>query len=236
MQAELVARAQQGDREAFSTLARDVSARLYATARLILREPDRAEDAVQDALIEAWRGIRGLRDPIVSMPGSIASSCEPATVTSAWSIGAGLMRPSCDSRTTSHSTAIAGGGAQGPAKPPSAPRTGQGPVVPASTARLQAGYGGDPPGRRADRAAPTCEASMQMYTRWSAVSIQATTCGRRTLLRRVRIAPGESHAIPVNIHSRFDRQSRVGHDVRLGRKVALDRGRVPRVAAGAPRR
>jgi RNA polymerase sigma-70 factor (ECF subfamily) len=63
MQAELVARAQQGDREAFSTLATGAAVRLYATARLILRQPDRAEDAVQDALVEAWRDIRGLRDP-----------------------------------------------------------------------------------------------------------------------------------------------------------------------------
>lgn len=64
MQAELVARAQRGDREAFSVLAEGAAARLYATARLILRQqPDRAEDAVQDALIEAWRDIRGLRDP-----------------------------------------------------------------------------------------------------------------------------------------------------------------------------
>jgi RNA polymerase sigma-70 factor (ECF subfamily) len=43
--------------------ASGASARLYATARLILRQPDRAEDAVQDALVEAWRDIRGLRDP-----------------------------------------------------------------------------------------------------------------------------------------------------------------------------
>lgn len=63
MQAELVARAQQGDREAFSMLAHGASARLYTTAHLILRQPDRAEDAVQDTLIEAWRDIRGLRDP-----------------------------------------------------------------------------------------------------------------------------------------------------------------------------
>ncbi len=63
MQAELVTRAQQGDREAFSMLASGVSARLYATARLILHQPDRAEDAVQDTLVEAWRDIRGLRDP-----------------------------------------------------------------------------------------------------------------------------------------------------------------------------
>ena len=63
MQAELVARAQRGDREAFSTLAHRASPRLYATARLILRHPDQAEDAVQDALVEAWRNIPGLRDP-----------------------------------------------------------------------------------------------------------------------------------------------------------------------------
>ncbi len=63
MQAELVARAQRGDRDAFSALADGAAPRLYATARLILRHPDRAEDAVQDALVDAWRDIRGLRDP-----------------------------------------------------------------------------------------------------------------------------------------------------------------------------
>ena len=63
MQAELVARAQQGDREAFSELAAVVAPRLHATARLILGQPDRADDAVQDALVEAWRDLRGLRDP-----------------------------------------------------------------------------------------------------------------------------------------------------------------------------
>ena len=63
MRNELVQRAQQGDHEAFGALVHGVIARLYATARLILRDSDRAEDAVQDALIEAWRDIRGLRDP-----------------------------------------------------------------------------------------------------------------------------------------------------------------------------
>jgi RNA polymerase sigma-70 factor (ECF subfamily) len=63
MQDELVRRAQQGDHEAFGALVHGALARLYATARLILRDADRAEDAVQDALIEAWRDIRGLRDP-----------------------------------------------------------------------------------------------------------------------------------------------------------------------------
>jgi RNA polymerase sigma-70 factor (ECF subfamily) len=63
MEAELVGRAQGGDRAAFSTLVRMKLARLQATARLILRDPDRADDAVQDALIQAWRDVRGLRDP-----------------------------------------------------------------------------------------------------------------------------------------------------------------------------
>jgi RNA polymerase sigma-70 factor (ECF subfamily) len=62
MQQELARRAREGDHDAFSALVRGTLGRLYTTARLILRDPDRAEDAVQDALIEAWRDIRGLRD------------------------------------------------------------------------------------------------------------------------------------------------------------------------------
>ena len=63
MQQELVQRAQAGDHEAFTALVRGALVRLHGTARLILRDPDRAQDAVQDALIHAWRDIRGLRDP-----------------------------------------------------------------------------------------------------------------------------------------------------------------------------
>ena len=59
----LVERAQRGDRYAFAELARASGARLDATARLILRDRDLAQDAVQDALIRAWRGLPGLRDP-----------------------------------------------------------------------------------------------------------------------------------------------------------------------------
>ena len=62
MQQELARRAREGDHDAFSALVRETLGRLYTTARLILRDPDRAEDAVQDALIDAWRDIRGLRD------------------------------------------------------------------------------------------------------------------------------------------------------------------------------
>ena len=60
--AELVARAQRGDHEAFEDLVRGPYDRLYAVARRILRDPTAAEDAVQDAVVHAWRNLRGLHD------------------------------------------------------------------------------------------------------------------------------------------------------------------------------
>ena len=60
---QIVARAQDGDREAFNVLATSVVDRLYAVARLILRDTDQAEDAVQETLIRCWRDLPSLRDP-----------------------------------------------------------------------------------------------------------------------------------------------------------------------------
>jgi RNA polymerase sigma-70 factor, ECF subfamily len=60
---ELVERAQRGDHEAFDALATAAYHRLYAIARRILRDGYAAEDAVQDALVRAWRDLRALRDP-----------------------------------------------------------------------------------------------------------------------------------------------------------------------------
>jgi RNA polymerase sigma factor (sigma-70 family) len=60
---ELVDRARHGDRHAFAELVRASGARLDATARLILRDRELAQDAVQDTLIRAWRSLPGLRDP-----------------------------------------------------------------------------------------------------------------------------------------------------------------------------
>ncbi|MEO6207120.1 MAG: RNA polymerase sigma factor [Candidatus Limnocylindrales bacterium] len=63
MQRDLVVRAQGGDVDAFSALTAVRTDHLYAAARLILRHDERAADAVQDALLQAWLDLRGLRDP-----------------------------------------------------------------------------------------------------------------------------------------------------------------------------
>lgn len=63
MRRELVQRAMAHDHEAFSELARLSVDRLHAIARLILRDPERAEDATQEAILLCWRDIGGLRDP-----------------------------------------------------------------------------------------------------------------------------------------------------------------------------
>lgn len=62
-QRSLVQRAQRGDHDAFAVLAGALIARLGRTARLILRDPELARDAVQDSLVLAWRDLPGLRDP-----------------------------------------------------------------------------------------------------------------------------------------------------------------------------
>ena len=59
----LVDRATHGDSEAFDELARQVGDRCMAIAFRILRDTDQADDAVQSALIAAWRDLRQLRDP-----------------------------------------------------------------------------------------------------------------------------------------------------------------------------
>ena len=59
----LVERAQEGDHDAFAVLARAALPRLDAAARLILRDRELAQDAVQESLLRAWRDLRGLRDP-----------------------------------------------------------------------------------------------------------------------------------------------------------------------------
>lgn len=59
----LVEAARGGDREAYADLIHMRRDRLFAIAQRILRDVDRTEDAVQDALVIAWRDLPGLRDP-----------------------------------------------------------------------------------------------------------------------------------------------------------------------------
>jgi RNA polymerase sigma-70 factor (ECF subfamily) len=63
VQRDLVERAQRGDHDAFEALAGAAIRRLDTAARLVLRDPERAKDAVQEALVRAWRDLPGLRDP-----------------------------------------------------------------------------------------------------------------------------------------------------------------------------
>jgi RNA polymerase sigma-70 factor (ECF subfamily) len=63
MQRDLVLQAKAGDLDAFAQLVKASAPRLKGVAQLILRDVDRAEDALQDALLLAWRDLRALRDP-----------------------------------------------------------------------------------------------------------------------------------------------------------------------------
>jgi RNA polymerase sigma-70 factor (ECF subfamily) len=59
----LVERARQGDQEAFAEIVARSIGRLNGVARLLLHDPYAAEDAVQEALVDAWRDLPRLRDP-----------------------------------------------------------------------------------------------------------------------------------------------------------------------------
>jgi len=60
---DLVEAARRGEREAYADLIRLRADRLFALAQRVLRDVDRAEDALQEALVIAWRDLPGLRDP-----------------------------------------------------------------------------------------------------------------------------------------------------------------------------
>lgn len=61
-QRDLVDRAKRGDHDAFALLVGATIARLDAAARLILRDPELARDAVQEGYLRAWRSLAALRD------------------------------------------------------------------------------------------------------------------------------------------------------------------------------
>ena len=63
MDADLVIRAQGGDKDAYGLVASEIADRFLAVARRILRDRDLAEDATQQALLAIWRDLPRLRDP-----------------------------------------------------------------------------------------------------------------------------------------------------------------------------
>jgi RNA polymerase sigma-70 factor (ECF subfamily) len=63
MRVRLVERAREGDESAFTELIDLDGDRCYAIAYRILRDVERAQDAVQQALLLAWRELPRLRDP-----------------------------------------------------------------------------------------------------------------------------------------------------------------------------
>lgn len=62
MEAELVHRAMSGDKDAFTALVVASRDRLFSIAYRILRDRARAEDAVQQTFLIAWRELPKLRD------------------------------------------------------------------------------------------------------------------------------------------------------------------------------
>jgi RNA polymerase sigma-70 factor (ECF subfamily) len=62
MDLALVEAARSGDEEAFASIVRGSADRLFAVAHRILRDVGRAEDAVQQTLVTAWRELPALRD------------------------------------------------------------------------------------------------------------------------------------------------------------------------------
>ena len=64
-QRSLVEGVKRGDQDAYAALVHGSIVRLDIAARLILRDPELARDAVQEALFRAWRDIRPCDSPVV---------------------------------------------------------------------------------------------------------------------------------------------------------------------------
>ena len=62
MDLALVEAARSGDEDAFASIVRGSADRLFVVAHRILRDVARAEDAVQQTLVTAWRELPALRD------------------------------------------------------------------------------------------------------------------------------------------------------------------------------
>lgn len=61
MEDDLIRRAQQGDQEAFRSLVTAYTDLVWRTASALLGDRLAVEDALQDAWLDVWRGLRGFR-------------------------------------------------------------------------------------------------------------------------------------------------------------------------------
>jgi RNA polymerase sigma-70 factor (ECF subfamily) len=59
--AELVRRCKSGDESAWTELVRATHREVYTLCLRVLRDPDDAAEATQDAYLRAWRGLKGFR-------------------------------------------------------------------------------------------------------------------------------------------------------------------------------
>ena len=59
--ADLVARCRAGDQQAWTELVEATHREVYSLCLRILRDPDDAAEATQDAYLKAWRGLKGFR-------------------------------------------------------------------------------------------------------------------------------------------------------------------------------
>jgi len=57
----LIARAQEGDQDAFAVLVRTHQRQVYALALRMLRENEAAYEATQEVFLAAWQGLRGFK-------------------------------------------------------------------------------------------------------------------------------------------------------------------------------
>ncbi|MBA2427978.1 MAG: RNA polymerase sigma factor [Actinobacteria bacterium] len=59
--AELIERCKRGDRDAWNTLVQATHREVYTLCLRVLRDPDDAAEAAQDAYIKVWKGLNGFR-------------------------------------------------------------------------------------------------------------------------------------------------------------------------------
>lgn len=87
--AEVIARAKQGDEGAFTSLLRPLLEPGYRLATGMLQDRQLAEDAVQEAAVKAWRKLDQLRDGAEIRPwflGIVANECRTTRRNRWWSV------------------------------------------------------------------------------------------------------------------------------------------------------